>query len=168
MYRKAIVKDLDDVMQAADDAREYLKAQGLSQWQDGYPFRDDFIKDINEGYLYVVLDDNDPNLVAGVCAITYKEEDYNHLVEGKWLSDLPYIVMHRVAVKKEYRGKGYGKKLFKLFFERAEIEGYTSLRIDTLAENIVMRNLIESFGFIYCGRVILNPNKLRVVYEKLI
>lgn len=168
MYRKATLEDLDDIMQAADDAREFLKLQRLSQWQDGYPFKEDFIKDIDAGHLYVVLVDDNPNLIAGVCAITYVEEDYNHLVEGNWLSDFPYIVMHRVAVKKEYRGKGYGKKLFKLFFERAEKEGFKSLRIDTLAENVVMRNLIESFGFVYCGRVILNPNKLRVVYEKIV
>ena len=84
------------------------------------------------------------------------------------LADLPYMVMHRVAVKKEYYGKGYGKKLFEVFVEQAELEGYKSLRIDTHEGNMVMRHLIELFGFSYCGKTILFPNKDRMVFERLL
>ena len=128
-YRKATLEDLDQVMVAVEDAREFLKEQGNGQWQDGYPNRDDFIKDINNGRLFIVPDINNPNIVVGVCALTYREEDYHHLYEGTWLTDLPYMVMHRVAVKKEYRHQGYGKKLFEVFIKQAEIEGYHSLRM---------------------------------------
>ena len=70
------------------------------------------------------------------------------------------MVMHRVALKKEYCGQGYGKKLFDIFIERAKIEGYRSLRIDTHEGNAVMRRLIEKAGFIYCGKAILTPDKV--------
>ena len=165
-YRKATLKDINQIMEAVEDSRELLKWQGNGQWQDGYPNQDDFIKDINNGRLFVVLDD-DANL-AGVCALTYREEDYHHLYEGEWLTDLPYMVMHRVALKKEYRNKGYGKKLFSIFIEQAKIEGYRSLRIDTHAGNAVMRHLIVAFGFVECGKAILTPNKDRVVFEKVL
>ena len=167
-YRKAYLEDIDQIMEAVEDARDFLKLQGNCQWQDGYPNRDDFINDINNGRLFVVPDENDPFKIAGVCALTYREEDYHHLYEGEWLTDLPYMVMHRVAVKKEYRGLGYGKKLFQLFIEEAKIEGFKSLRIDTHAGNDVMRHIISSFDFVYCGKAILTPNKDRVVYERVL
>lgn len=167
-YRQATLNDIDQIMVAVEDAREFLKMQGNGQWQDGYPNKDDFINDINNKRLFVVFDENNPNIIAGVCAITYREEDYHHLYEGKWLTDLPYLVMHRVAVKKEYRGKGYGKKLFNVFIEQGKIEGYRSLRIDTHAGNSLMRHLITSFDFTYCGRAILTPNKDRMVFERVL
>ena len=166
-YRKATLEDLDQVMEAVEYSRFLLKEQGNGQWQDGYPNKDDFINDINNGRLFVTYED-DPNEIVGVCALTYREEDYHHLYEGKWLTDLPYMVMHRVAIKKKYQGKGYGKKLFEVFIEQAKLEGYHSLRIDTHAGNLVMRHIIEEFGFVYCGKAILTPNKDRMVFEKII
>ncbi|MCR4561702.1 MAG: GNAT family N-acetyltransferase [Bacilli bacterium] len=155
-------------MICVENAREFLKFQGNGQWQDGYPNKDDFINDINNGRLFVAPDHEDKNIIVGVCALTYREEDYHHLYEGEWLSDQPYMVMHRVAVKKEYRGKGYGKLLFEVFIAQATIEGYKSLRIDTHEGNDVMRHLITSMGFEYCGKAILTPNKDRMVFEKII
>ena len=166
-YRKAKITDLEQIMEAVEDSRGVLRLQGNGQWQDGYPNKDDFINDINNGRLFVTFD-KDPNEIVGVCALTYREEDYHHLYEGKWLTELPYMVMHRVAIKKKYKGRGYGKKLFELFIEQAKVEGFRSLRIDTHEGNDVMRHLIESFGFIYCGKAILTPDKDRMVFERVL
>lgn len=166
-YSKATLNDLKQVMEAVEDSREVLRLQGNGQWQDGYPSKDDFVNDINNGRLFVTFD-QDPNEIIGVCALTYREEDYHHLYEGEWLTDYTYMVMHRVAIKKKYKGRGYGKKLFDLFIEEAKNEGYRSLRIDTHEGNLVMRHLIEKAGFTYCGKAILTPDKDRMVFEKVL
>lgn len=165
-YRLATFKDVDVIMEIVEDGRAFLATQNSGQWQDGYPNRDDFINDINNQNLYVVL--TPENIVVGVCALTYHEDDYDHLYEGKWLTDLPYMVMHRISVKKEYRSQGYGKALFNVFIEVAKNKGYHSLRIDTHENNIRMRNIIQEFGFVFCGKAILTPNKDRMVFEKVI
>ena len=167
-YRRATLEDIEQVMVAVEDSRALLRDQGNGQWQDGYPNRDNFINDINNKRLFVVLEEGHPENVIGCCALTYREEDYHHLYEGRWLTDLPYMVMHRVALKKEYRNKGYGKKLFEVFLEQAKIEGFRSLRIDTHEGNAIMRHLIESYGFQYCGKAILTPNKDRFMYERVL
>lgn len=167
LYRKAILSDIDEIMIAVEDARELLKEEGNGQWQFGYPNRDDFLADIKNGVSFVVLD-NETKEIAGVCALTYFEEEYLNLYEGAWLSDLDFMVMHRVAVKAKYRGKGYGKALFEAFIEEGKKQGYHSLRIDTHKNNTQMVNLCNYFGFTCCGKVILKPNKDRVVFEKLI
>lgn len=167
LYRKANLADLKQIMEAVEDSRFLLKTQGTGQWQDGYPHENDFIDDINNGHLYVIYDQK-PTHVVGVFAITYYEEDYHHLYEGKWLSDYPYMVMHRVAIKRQYRGQGFGKQIFLSFIEQGKKEGYLSLRIDTHEGNAPMRHLIELFGFRYCGKTLLANNKDRMVFEKLL
>ena len=167
-YRKATIDDLSQVMEAVEDSRELLKEQGNGQWQDGYPNQQDFENDIHNQRLFVIDDVHNPKEIVGVMALTYYEEGYHHLYEGQWLSDLPYMVMHRVALKKKFRGQGYGKALFQAFIEQAKKEGFRSLRIDTHEGNGIMRHLISSFGFQLCGRVILPPNKDRMVFEKVL
>lgn len=165
-YCVAKVDDIDAIMEVIEDARLFLKEEGNGQWQDGYPDRCDLLNDIKNERLFVIKDET--NTIAAVCAITYYEEDYSHLYEGKWKSDYDYCVMHRVAVRRNKRNRGYGKKLFEVFIDVAKIEGYHSLRIDTHKNNKPMLHLFELFGFEYCGKVILKPNKDRVVYEKII
>ena len=164
-YRRARLEEIDQIMEAVEYSREVLRLQGNGQWQDGYPTRDDFVDDIKKRHLYVVPTIGEPDTVAGVMAMTYYEEPYHHLYEGEWLSDLPYVVMHRVALKKEFQGQGYGKLLFKAFIEQASKEGFRSLRIDTHEGNAVMRHLIAKAGMSLCGRVVLPPNKDRMVFE---
>lgn len=162
-YRKATIEDIDDILIALEDSREVLRVASFGQWQDGYPSRSDFVNDIEKGQSYVLLESNK---VIGVCALTYYEEDYHHLYEGSWLTDLPYMVMHRVCLKKEYYHQGYGKKIFDIFINEGIKQGYKSLRIDTHEDNKTMLHLISLYGFIYCGKVILPPNKHRLVFEK--
>ena len=167
-YRLAVLSDIDAIMAIIEDGRALLATQNSGQWQDGYPNRDTFVEDIKNQNLYVVLENNNLDNIVGVCALTYHEDDYDHLYEGAWLTDLPYMVMHRIAVKKEYRNQGYGKDLFKVFIEVAQKKGYRSLRVDTHENNMRMRNILKEFGFVYCGKAILTPNKDRMVYEKVL
>ncbi len=164
-YRIAVIDDLSRVMEIIEDGRALLKEEGNGQWQDGYPTQEDLKNDILNKQLYVVLDQEK---IAGVMAITGYEEPYHHLYEGKWLSDYDYLVMHRIAVGKEYRGHGYGKALFDVFELVAKSRNIHSLRVDTHINNHLMIHLMEKAGFIYCGKVILPPHKDRVVYEKII
>ena len=165
-YRKAKIEDIDEIMIAVEDARALLKEEGNGQWQFGYPNRDDFINDINNGDLFVVLAKD--NEIASVCAITGYEEAYMHMYEGKWLTDYDYLVMHRVAVKAKFRGQGFGKALFELFIEEGKKRGIKSLRIDTHKNNSLLIHLFDLYGFIYCGKAILPPDKDRVMYEKVL
>ena len=164
-YERAKLSDIDSVMEVIEDARALLKEEGNGQWQFGYPDRNDLLKDINTQRLFVIKDNG---VIVAVCALTYFEEDYEHLYEGAWKSNYEYMVMHRVAVRATHRGKGYGKALFDVFEDVAKNEGIHSLRIDTHANNSLLRHLFDIKGFEYCGKAILTPNKDRVLYEKII
>ena len=83
-YRKAKIDDLKEILKAVEDARAFLKEQGNGQWQDGYPNEDDFKQDIKNGRLFVVLDENNLTDIAGVCSLTYQEDDYQNLYEENY------------------------------------------------------------------------------------
>ena len=164
-YRLARIEDIDSVMEVIEDARALLKEEGNGQWQFGYPDRSDLLNDIKNKELYCIIDNG---VIASVCAITGYEESYMHFYEGWWKTDQDYLVIHRVAVRESYRGKGYGKALFDVFIEVAKEKRIHSLRIDTHENNSLLLHIMKEKGFEYCGRAILPPNKDRVMYELVI
>ena len=53
MLRTAKKYELERVMKIIEDGKEFLKEQGVNQWQHGAPSRDTIINDINERISYV-------------------------------------------------------------------------------------------------------------------
>ena len=70
-----------------------------------------------------------------------------------WLIDesLPYGVIHRLAMAKEYRGLGIAKFIFEELHQKLEKSNIKSLKIDTHEENLGMQSLIKKMGYKYCG-----------------
>lgn len=53
MLRTTKKDELERVMKIIEDGREFLKEQGVNQWQHGSPSRDVIINDIKDGiYIY--------------------------------------------------------------------------------------------------------------------
>ncbi|WP_353166826.1 hypothetical protein [Empedobacter brevis] len=82
------------------------KEEGSEQWQNGYPNLDAVINDISKGFGYVI--ENDNNLIIGYVAIINEIEAAYTQIEGKWLNEEPYIVIHRLAVAQDIKMKGLG------------------------------------------------------------
>ena len=104
-FRRTEERDLDAVIEIVDAAKEYLRLQGIPQWQDGYPNRESFYKDIEREISYV-LEEN--GKILGTIAIDLEgDRNYNWIYEGNWLSEKqPYAAIHRVAVDAERKGSG--------------------------------------------------------------
>ena len=46
--------DIGEIMEVIEDARQYLKEQGIDQWQDGFPTQEVIVEDIvmHESYVF--------------------------------------------------------------------------------------------------------------------
>ena len=84
-FRKAIESDTDDIMDIIKQAQNYLKKQGVDQWQNNYPNYDTIKNDIRNGNGYVLLNDN--AIVGTVAAILGEEKTYKNIYDGKWISN---------------------------------------------------------------------------------
>ena len=76
MLRTTKKDELDCVMKIIEDGREFLKEQGVNQWQHGSPSRDEIINDINDGISYVYEKSGE---IVATAMLTIFDVDYeNH------------------------------------------------------------------------------------------
>lgn len=93
--RKAKREDLEQIMELIDNAKCFLRSQGVDQWQNGYPDKDCLEKDIEKEIGYLCMLDGRP---AGYVCIDFNGEPAYNTLSGSWLSSQPYVVLHRLAL----------------------------------------------------------------------
>lgn len=160
--RHAQQKDLAKILEIYEKARVFMSEHGNPrQWaRRGWPPESVVREDIETGINYVVEHEG---LVVGVFVYlqgvdidpTYRQ------IEGSWLSDVEYGVIHRIASSGE--AKGVGRCVVDWAYEKCH-----HLRIDTHEDNIVMQNMLLSCGFVRCGIIhVLEDTDPRIAFEKL-
>lgn len=164
VFRKAEAADIDAIMEILQGAVRKMLAEGKKQWTEKYPNRIHASADINQGVGYVLTQGD--KVVAYGAVVFDGEPVYNNL-DGKWLSDLPYVVVHRLAVDTEIHGKGIGAKFFKSVGDLAISRNVRSFRVDTNYDNFAMLHLLPKLGFTYCGEVVYESG-FRKAFEKLL
>lgn len=170
-HRQAGLSDIDRIMEIIKDAQHLLKESGVDQWQNGYPTREVYEADINNGCCHVFTVDGK---IAGVISVFFEsEESYDVVYDGNWITgDAPYALFHRAAVGSDYRGMGIASEMLSYAENMAAQHGLKSMRGDTHRNNKAMRTLLEKRGFLHCGTIYLNGEKdaqnERVCYEKLL
>lgn len=153
-------------MDMIDQAKAFLREQGIDQWQTGYPNMEAILGDIEKERGWFITEDSRP---FGYMCIDYEGEPAYKELKGNWLSpmDAPYVVVHRLAFAKESRGKGLADEAFRLVAEQAKEKGIENFRVDTDEANKIMQHVLKKNGFTYCG-VIWFDNSEKIAFEKKI
>lgn len=156
MYiRKTTIDDLEAVLSIYHHAREYMKENNNpDQWKNTNPTEKQVIDDISNGHSFVCVDE----VIVGVFYFN-KEVDPTYLkIDGAWINDEEYGVIHRIAVGKNQ--KGVGTLCIKWVIDQCD-----NVRIDTHHDNIPMKNLLNKLGFQYCGIIELLNKEKRMAYQ---
>jgi len=142
MIRLANVSDLDDIMEIIDEIKKEMKEENNPQWneEDDYPNKEKFISDMKKNQLYVYEDNQ---IIKGLIVIS-KEDDYQKLLKT---SNKPSYILHRLAIKKEFRKEGLASSLFKYAEDLAKENNMEILKADTEEHNLKMNNLFIKLGF---------------------
>lgn len=162
--QKAASEKISQAMELIEEGRQYLKKQGLDQWQGPYPEREDIQTDILKGRGYFVSDGM--ALLAYLCIDFQGEPDYEK-IEGQWNCTSPYAVIHRLAISAASRGKGLSGEVFQLAENLCWEKGIPYIRIDTHRNNEPMKHAIQKNGFQYCG-IIWCPEGERLAFDKIL
>lgn len=157
-------KEAEKAMALIDEAKEFLKSQGIDQWQTGYPDMETIIGDLAHGRGYFIEEGSD---AAAYLCIDFAGEASYETLQGSWKSDLPYAVVHRMAISGAYRGHGIASIAFQLIEELCIQNGIYSVRVDTDEKNAIMRHVLEKNGFDYCGTTWFD-NSVKYAYEKML
>ena len=165
-FRKANKQDIPDIYKIIRQAQEYMKDNGIDQWQDGYPNEDSVNADVENSINYVYCKDD--KVVGTIVVLFDGEKDYNNIYQGKWLTNKPYAATHRVAVDYNIKGHGTAGKMISHVEDMCKSKGIESIRVDTHKDNISMRKMLRKNGFVYCGIIYLGNGAERIAFEKVL
>lgn len=158
----AQIEDLHVCMAILNAGRAFQRAQGFTQWRDGYPAEGDVARDMQAGGAYLLTVDHSP---AAYVFIGLDGDPAYPAITGAWHYDEPYGVLHRVAISEEFRGMGLSDVLFSLAGELVKQRGFGCLRIDTHEDNKRMQHVLTKNGFSYCG-IVRQNGEPRLAYDK--
>ena len=164
MIRPATEADIPAVLPVFEAAKAIMRADGNhDQWgAPGFPGDALLLRDIARGGGYVISSEAEggveKSIVAYFALLPPPEPTYSH-IDGAWLTDEPYGVIHRIASYPEVHG------VFSAIIDFAAAR-YPHLRIDTHRDNRIMQHLIDAAGFTYCGIIWLEDGTERLAYEK--
>lgn len=156
--RKATAADLDRIENIYAYARAFMAENGNpNQWGKSHPPRNQLVRDIADGNLFVITDRAD---IHGVFYFYIGDDPtYARIYDGAWRSNQPYGTIHRIA------GDGSGGIL------RTAVEfgkqRVSHLRMDTHHDNIVMQNALQKIGFKRCGIIYIADGSPRIAYDRL-
>ena len=163
-FRKAIETDIPDIMHIIAQAQAYFKAQGIDQWQNGYPNEEIIKNDILSGRNYVLIDGDK---IAATVSVSFDgEKTYDTIYEGNWITTAEYSVIHRMAVDNAYKGLGLSAQIIEFASMLSKEKDIFSIKVDTHEDNISMQKALKKNGFQYCGIIYLEDGNKRVAFEK--
>jgi GNAT superfamily N-acetyltransferase len=165
ILRKADISEVPQIWSILQDAIEQRRQDGSTQWQDGYPNELTIQNDIQNGYAYVLTEDES---ILCYAAIIFEKEPAYEEIQGKWLTNGDYAVVHRVAASKLAKGKGIATKLFKNIEQICITNNIYSIKVDTNFDNIPMLKILEKLDYSYCGEVFFRGAARKAFEKKLI
>ncbi len=155
--RIATTDDLCEILSIYEYARRFMAENGNpTQWKKNYPSVEIVENDISTQKLHVCIDEE-----KIACVFFYNEgidPTYN-VIDGAWLNNEPYGVVHRIASAEGTRGAA----TFCLNWAYAKCK---NLKIDTHENNIPMQRLLNKLGFERCGTITLANGEPRWAYQK--
>jgi len=166
MLRKAKNNELDKILQIINEGKQFLKEQGINQWQYGAPGINDIEKDIKQETSYVYELDGE---IVGTAMLNTYDADYEKY-PTIWTKCNNYLVIHRLSVKKECRSQGVSHKFMNDIILFAKENSVEYIRIDTHKDNVIMRKYLSKNNFKELDEIKLSiknslDDKERIAYE---
>ena len=167
IFRQAQSCETDRIMQIIRQAQARMHAAGSRQWQDGYHAPGHISADIgrNRGYVLCKPGVEGPLSVIAYGAVVFDGEPAYDAIEGAWLTDGDYVVLHRMAVADGEKGRGVATEFMRRVEAMACGRGTGSMRVDTNFDNRYMLRMLGRLGFVYCGKVRYRSGE-RLAFEK--
>ncbi len=149
MIRCAKILEIPEILGLTTACAKQMEKTGVFQWNEEYPSREAFEKDISRKELFVLKSGN--TLIGCITITTYMDEEYFPV---KWLTpNENNIYIHRLAVEPEYQGKAYARMLMNFAENYARNNKYISIRLDTFSQNKRNQKFYEQRGYQKLGNV---------------
>ncbi|WP_125151958.1 GNAT family N-acetyltransferase [Clostridium rectalis] len=162
IIKKADIKQLDNIMILIKDAVEDMMLNGIEQWDHIYPNVEVIKKDIEDGSLYIYVEED---IIKGIIVLNKTQDiEYEDLI---WQVKDRFAVIHRLCVNPKYQGAGIAKALIKYVEKRAKDNKFKSIRLDAFIKNTKACSMYEKRGFKKVGTIRLRKGEFYCFEKKL-
>ena len=144
MIMLAQMEDLEEILETTEEIKKELLATNNLQWgstEESYPNRMQFESDIKNKSLYIYKEDN---IIKGFISVAIYDGYYDELLENS--KEISYII-HRLAIKQEYRNQDIAIKLLQFCEELAIKNNIKVLKGDTEEKNLKMNTLFLKLNY---------------------
>ena len=150
--RKATVEDMDAVMDFYTNMIDEMVGTEFDiLWKhDEHPSHAFLRESVERGYMWLGIAED--GMIATALVIDHtRAPGYENV---NWCVDAPLEqvgIVHSVATRPAYHGKGFASRLFKAAIEASRDEGLRALQLDTFVDNVRSHGLYDKLGFVNHG-----------------
>tara|TARA_R110000772_G_scaffold21039_11_gene58195 strand:- start:846 stop:1346 length:501 start_codon:yes stop_codon:yes gene_type:complete len=165
MIRIAKLAEIEQIMVITRACANKMTSEDIFQWNNIYPNKEAFQKDVVRNELYVLLSES--YIIGCIVISSEKDPEYSEI---DWLTrDSTHYYIHRLAIHPDFQKMGYGKKLMDFAEELARKNKVASIRLDTFSQNHRNQKFYETREYSRLGSIFF-PNQSEhpfYCYEKL-
>ena len=155
--------DLKYICSLISAAIETMEEQGIHQWDEVYPTREDFANDISNGTLYTVTEGG--RLIAIYTISTEYDPEY---LKADWeCNGETACIIHRLCVSPEVQNRGIGKNVLSHIENQLQNTGFKFVRLDVFSENPYAISMYENSGYVRCGYADWRKGRFWLMEKKL-
>ena len=122
------------------DIKNFEKCNNIWNMEKNKELKDRFYSELQNKNRITFVYTKDEEYIAEV-SIVFNKNDEDYTIPGK------RIYISRIIVKKDFRGKGYGKKLMNYAIEYAKNKGYKEISLGVNLDNYIAFKLYVDLGF---------------------
>jgi GNAT superfamily N-acetyltransferase len=165
--RRGRPQDLGLLKKLVQGCIEHMNQNDIPQWDEIYPHENDFIKDIQDGNLYVAVDYQVENQLILGCIVLNQEQDPTYKKVNWLIKNEPIGVVHRLMVEPASQGQGIARSLMEFIEKLALEQGFQTIRLDAFTKNPRALKFYDQLKYQRCGIVQLRMGPF-VCFEKSI
>ena len=163
IVRRAAPEELEGICGLFRGAVALMDRQGIPQWDELYPTREDFRRDIRRGEMYTVRREGETDIAAVFVLNRERDPQYEAC---DWREKRPnFLVLHRLCVNAERQHQGLGALTLLAAEETARDLGAESVRLDAFSRNPYALQMYEKAGYERRGKADFRKG-LFYLYEK--
>lgn len=149
LIRQAVMSEYEAVRSFYHSVIDGLQGSSYGpKWKkDIYPAPSDLQTAIEEGTLYLELDDG--RIAASIVANHKYNDAYHDVPWPVSVTRDEFIVLHLLGVHKDYTGRGCGRAMMLHGIYLAREKGMKAVRLDVIEGNLPAIRLFKSLGFYY-------------------
>lgn len=163
MIKKGSINDKTSIMSMIRAVVADMEANGIYQWDSIYPNEEVIENDLNEGQLYVFVEDN--NIKSIMVLNTNQDREYEE-VDWKYNSG-EQLVVHRLCIDPQFQRQGVANKLMAFAEEYGMEMHYEAIRLDTFSKNYRALGFYKKLGYERVGTITFRKGQFYCYEKKL-